>query len=262
MEHATLLKRTEPHAVVIEGVEASIERVVERTFISPFKAKAIRHVAVFFPVGGTGDFPSRALFFVIDVKDGVTQAASGSNDGHSTVAHGNHLCQTARLEHRRDQDDVAASVHEVRQRLVKREEETRVLAGELIGETVEISLNFGIRRATKQYKLPTSTDGVMCGVLDQVYTFLSGETRDDADDGLVVPTSHAEAIAKLSPGRCLALFSVLGVILDRHECIRFGVPNVGINAVTNTGKLAAVASDHRAARDFTRIGRRNRGRHL
>ena len=62
LEHATLLKRTEPHAIVVEGIEASIERVVERTFIGPFEAKAVSHVAIFFPVGGTGAFTPAKFF--------------------------------------------------------------------------------------------------------------------------------------------------------------------------------------------------------
>merc|ERR1712164_224211 len=49
LEHDALLKRTEPGSVVVKGVQAPVEGVIERTFVGAFKAETVRHVAVRFP---------------------------------------------------------------------------------------------------------------------------------------------------------------------------------------------------------------------
>lgn len=45
----------------------------------------------------------------VHIPDGVAKASGGVRDGDRPVPHGLHLCQTARLEARRHQQDVAPS---------------------------------------------------------------------------------------------------------------------------------------------------------
>ena len=73
---------------------------------------------------------------IVGVDHRVGEAADAGDDRHAAVAQAVELGQAAGLEARRDQDGVAAGLHQVRQRLVVADDGADP-AGELGGERAE-----------------------------------------------------------------------------------------------------------------------------
>ena len=175
-----------PARTVVVRVEGAVEGVVD---VWGFGAVENETVG-----GNAGDDAASAVVF--DVKDGVAEAAGSADDGHGAVSHGDHLRQAAGFKHGWDEEKVAPGVDEMRQRLVVLEHEaasTWVLFGHFLGERVELVLMRRVGRAAKEHKGCAALESSVTRVLDEMDTFLSGETRDDADDGHVFAILDAQS---------------------------------------------------------------------
>ena len=126
LPHDPLLKLPEPDLIVVVAVQRAVQGVVERLRVGALKAEPVGLVPGRLVVGASVNLPRRARLLGVQVKHGIAEASGGADHGHRAVSHGDHLRQTARLEHRRHQDKIGGGVHHVRQRLIEREAERRV----------------------------------------------------------------------------------------------------------------------------------------
>ena len=78
-----------PAFAIVEGVESANDGGIDVSSLRAVEDEAIRRDA--------RRGAARAVVF--DVEDGVSQASSSTNYRNGPVAHGDHLCKTARLKH-------------------------------------------------------------------------------------------------------------------------------------------------------------------
>eukprot|EP00982_Pelagococcus_subviridis_P011371 31082-Pelagococcus_subviridis.AAC.1 len=179
-------------------------------------------------------------------------------------AHGDHLRQTARLEHGRDEDEIRGGVHQVRQRLVEREAKRRVGPAHAPGERVEVALDPRVRRGAEEDELRASLQRVPDRVLDQVEALLRRQTRDDADERLVRAPGEPEPALDLLARASLPRLVRVRVVVHRKELIGVRVPNLRVDAVPHAVELAVRrrAAHRGVTAHLPRVRRRNRRRDL
>mmetsp|Transcript_6970 Transcript_6970/g.27393 ORF Transcript_6970/g.27393 Transcript_6970/m.27393 type:complete len:338 (-) Transcript_6970:521-1534(-) len=240
LAHDPLLKRPEPHLVVVVAVQRAVQRVVERLRVGTLKGESVGLVARVLVVGGPVNLPRRARLLGVQVEDGIAEAARGTHHGHGAVPHGDHLRQAAGLKHRRYQDEIRGGVHDVGQGLVEREAERRVRSAHVTRHRVKVSLHAGIGRGAEEDKLRAALDAVADGVLDEVETLLRGEARHDSHHGLVGAPGETETGLEGLAGGALAGLVVVGVVVHGEELVSLGVPNLGVDAVAHAVELVEV----------------------
>ena len=127
------------------------------------------------------------------------------------------LRQTARLEHRRHDDQVRSGIDQMRQRLVERKDKRGAVRLQPRSERVESALHLRVRRRTQEDKLGATVEGPPGRVLDQVHALLFGQPRDHSDDGprVSVPAREIQPPSQRVPRRFLAFLCRLGGIRHR-----------------------------------------------
>ena len=176
---------------------------------------------------------------LVGVDHRVGKAAGARHHRHAAIAQAVELGQPAGLEARRDDDGVAAALHQVRQRLVIADRPRRR------------GRDGGRRRQAARLRAPASPEPSTASrapaatmpstiAAQQVHALLPGQPADDADDRAVVVV-EAEALLDRARLLACAAFSVVGRIGRGQMRVGRRVPDVGVDAVDD-----AVADRRRA----------------
>mmetsp|Transcript_6594 Transcript_6594/g.26772 ORF Transcript_6594/g.26772 Transcript_6594/m.26772 type:complete len:418 (-) Transcript_6594:3646-4899(-) len=149
----------------------------------------------------------------------------------------------------------------MRQRFVVRKHESAlpgVPSANLVRHVVEVPLHVPVRARSQKHKLPAALERAPARVLDEVYSLLVRQARDDTHQRSRLAQFHAQPFAQFGSRRALPLGERLGVVVERHVLVRERVPELDVDTVAYAHHLARVGGDGVVVGDFLRVRRRHR----
>jgi hypothetical protein len=161
------------------------------------------------------------------------------NDRHAAVAQAVKLGETAGFESRRDDDGVAAGLHQMRHRLVVTNRDAD--AAGMAGGGGEQRTFEGRIAGAQDGELAAHGDDLVGGGRDQVHALLPGQAADDAEDRGAVLVEAEEL------GDGMAVFGAAlqrgGGVMGVDDGIGGRVPDVGVDAVDDAVQRLEPAGD-------------------
>ena len=165
----------------------------------------------------------------------VAQTAGLAHDRQRAVAHGDHLRQAARLKARRHEQEIAARVHTVRQRLVIADIGAQASLVPPFGAAHEV-LIFGVARAEEHERHVLLLHEFVEHTLHEVEALLRRHARDHGNDGRVFADLEPELLTQRGAADRLAAHVVHGVGRGDAAVVR-GVKYGGVDAVEDARQL-------------------------
>jgi len=168
------------------------------------------------------------------IDDRVGKPADPAHQRQSPVTQRVELGQAARLEARRDEDDIGAGIDQVRQTFIiaDRNPDPSSIP---FRRSCESLLEITVSRA-EQRELPAARDEVRQPREGEVEAFLRGQAADDPEQRRAVDRLEPETALQASLRRLLAGDRVLCLVRPRQDRVAPRVPYSHIDAVQDPGQ--------------------------